>query len=132
MAVLLRIAAAAILVVHLTVGCCAHHAHACDGQGQSSPTQGPAAPDSQCPDGTRGHADHSHHGPQDCQGNPCSVVLSSPPVSERIGQPSQAFVAPPVCDLSTLLGISFKQRFFPTGRLSLPVRLHLANQVLLI
>jgi hypothetical protein len=132
MAVLLRIAAAAIFVVHLTVGCCAHHGHACDGQGQSSPTQGPAAPDSQCPDGSRGHADHSHHGPQDCQGNPCSVVLSSPTVSDRIGQPSQAFVAPSVCDLSSLLGISFEQRFFPTGRLSLPVRLHLANQVLLI
>jgi len=49
-----------------------------------------------------------------------------------LGQPSQAFVAPPVCDVSSLLGVSFEQRFFSTGRLSLPVRLHLANQVLLI
>lgn len=136
---LLRIGTAAAFVVHLWVGCCGHHAHACDGQENSAPVQKSAAPDSQCPDRcggeedhSRGEADHSHHGPQDCQGNPCSVVLSSPTASDWFGQPAQAFVAPPICDLSSLLGISFEQRFFATGRLLLPVRLHLANQVLLI
>ncbi len=132
MVLLCRIVTAAVFMVHLTVGCCGHHAHACDSQGQSPPNQGPATPDGQCSDASDGHADHTHHGPGDCQGTACSVILSSPTDTDSFGQPSQAFVAPPVCDLSSSLGISFEQRFFPTGRLSLPVRLHLANQVLLI
>lgn len=132
MAVFVRIATAAAFAVHLWMGCCGHHAHACDGQGQSSPAQESTTPDGQCQDGRGEHADHTHHGPQDCQGGKCNVVLSSPTVSDSFGQASQAFVAPTVCDLSALLGVSFDQRFLPTGRLSLPVRLHLANQVLLI
>jgi hypothetical protein len=139
MAVLLRIATAAIFLFHLTVGCCAHHAHACDGQGHSPLAQASATPGDQCsgsPCSGAEHpdteADHSHHGPQDCQGNPCSVAPSSRTVGDSLGQPSQAFVVPPVCDHSSLVGVSFEQRFFPTGRLSLSVRLHLANQVLLI
>jgi len=132
MAAMLRVATAAILVVHLMLGCCVHHAHACDGQAKSLPNQGPAAADRQFPDAFGGQADHSHHGPQDCQGGKCHVIASSPTVRDWFGQPAQAFAAAPVCDASSLLSIFVEQRFFPTGRLSLPVRLHLANQVLLV
>jgi len=132
MAGLCRLLTAATLVVHLTVGCCWHHAHACEGRGHLPPVQGAAMPDGQCPDSSGSRADHTHHGPQDCQGGTCSVVPSSRTVSDWFGQPSLAFVVPLLYDLSTSAGIFSEQRFFPTGRLLLAVRLHLANQVLLI
>jgi hypothetical protein len=42
------------------------------------------------------------------------------------------FVAPLFQDLSSLAGIANEQHSFATGRLLTPIRLHPANQVLLI
>jgi hypothetical protein len=128
---LCRIATAALLMLHLTVGCCGHHAHACDSQGQSSSAQESATSSGQCQDGRAGHADHAHHGPQDCQGARCSVVSFGRTVIDSLTSPSQTPFALLLADpLSLVRGES--EQHFPTGRLLLPVRLHLANQVLLI
>lgn len=132
MVLLCRIVTAAIFVVHLTVGCCVHHAHACDSQGHSSPADEPATPDDQCPESGGSHADHTHHGPQDCQGATCSVIPSNQTVGGLRGQPVQTLVVPLLTDLSSLVGSVSEQHSFGAGRLLLPVRLHLANQVLLI
>ena len=133
MAGLFRILIAAALVVHLAVGCCAHHAHGCDGPEDTSPAQCPATPDGHGRDTSGGHADHSHHGPDDCQGAKCSVVALSRPIRDTFSQPSEAFVVPVLDDeFASLTGILVTHRSMPSGRRSLPVRLHLANQVLLI
>jgi len=124
-----RILTAALLVAHFTVGCCAHHAHACDGMDRPLPAQGAATPDGQCPGSG---VDHAHHGPHDCQGGKCSVVSPNRTVRDGFVPPFQTFSAPLLDDLPALVGNAAEQRFFPTGRLLLPVRLHLANQVLLI
>lgn len=131
MVLLCRIAIAALLMIHLTVGCCGHHAHACDSQGQASPAQESATSAGQCQDGRGEHADHAHHGPRDCQGAKCSVVSSGRTVIDSLASPSQASFALLLADPLSPASAASEQRF-PTGRLLLPVRLHLANQVLLI
>ena len=123
---LFRILTAVVFAVHLMVGCCAHHAHACESQGDVQPAHG------QCPDSHEGETDHSDHGPQDCQGSPCSFVASSSPSSHSFAQPSQTFVIALLTDQPSLVGTGSKQHCFATGRLLLSVRLYLVNQVLLI
>ena len=120
-----RILSAVTLVVHLLVGCCAHHAHACDATGLSA-LEGH----------TRGDcgetADHSHHGPDDCQGVKCSFVSSSRPASDSaVFCISAFFTALPDRELSQV-GSVHGQFPVASGRLALAVRLHLANQVLLL
>lgn len=129
MAGLFRILNSATLVVHLMVGCCLHHALGCETQHYSSGTHCDTTLDGQCPQCRR---DHSHHGTQDCQGGTCSFVSPRRTVGGSFIPPHQAsFVALPI-DQSSHAGIGTRQRFQATGRLLLPVRLHLANQVLLI
>lgn len=127
---LFRILTAVVFAVHLMVGCCAHHAHACDSKGDVQPAHG------QCPDSRsgshEGETDHSDHGPQDCQGSPCSIVASTSPSSHAFAQSSLPFVTVLLTDQPSLVGIDSEQHFFATGWLLLPVRLHLANQVMLI
>lgn len=135
MAGLCRIMIGATLLVHLAVGCCLHHAHACDAQKQSCPSQGCDTPDQQRPDSPVGHADHSHHGSQDCEGNRCVWISPSPTAVRSLVKcisPVQVlFVA--LLDVQPLnVGSESQQRFWATSRLLLPVRLHLAYQVLLI
>ncbi len=132
MARLCRLFIAATLVLHLTVGCCWHHAHACEGRGDMPPASGHPLPDGQCPDGSGSRANHTHHGPQDCRGGTCSAVMSNQIARDWLARPSLAFVVPLASGPSSLLGLSWEQRSISTGRLLLPVRLHLANQVLLI
>lgn len=127
MAVFCRILIAGTLVVHLTVGCCGHHAHACEGD--LSPAHSDATHDGQCPEN---ECDHSHHGANDCQGARCSFVSSSRPVGDWLVQPLQASFPTLLCDQPSLVGFSPEQPTLSSGRLLLPVRLHLANQVLLI
>jgi hypothetical protein len=129
MAWLVRIFTAATFVVHLTVGCCSHHAHGCEGAFGPSSAQDHATYDGQCPENG---SDHSHHGPQHCQGEKCSFISPSRTVSDSLSQPFQASVAVLLNDLPLPSGISSGQRFLPMSQHSLPVRLHLANQVLLI
>ena len=129
MAKLCRIVTAAILVVHLIVGCCAHHAHACDGHGHSPSARGDATSGGRCPESG---GDHSRHGPKDCQGAKCSFVSPSRTVSDSFVPPLQASCARLLDDPASPLGVGSEQHSRATGRLLLPVRLHLANQVLLI
>jgi hypothetical protein len=132
MAVLARVASAAIFIVHLAVGCCAHHAHACDGRSESHSTQGLYAHHSNCPDDHQGPADHRHHAPHDCQGSTCSVIPASRITSNLLVPLFEAFTAPALSDPPSPVGVLCEQRFFAAGPLPMPVRLHLANQVLLI
>jgi hypothetical protein len=132
MAKLCRILTAAAFVVHMIVGCCAHHAHACEGQGLALPAQGVAAADDHCSDGHSSPADHSHPAPDGCHGAKCSTVLPSQLANHWFGQPSLASFVSALDDLSSQSGILSAQRCLPMGWLLLPIRLHLANQVLLI
>jgi hypothetical protein len=125
-----RILSIATLVVHLMVCCCcSHHAHGCESELCSSPVHSDAASDDQ---GLLCGCDRSHHGTQGCQGAKCSLV----PLRRTVGgshiRPFQAsFAALPDGQL-TRVAIVSQQQSQATGRLLLPVRLHLANQVLLI
>lgn len=153
MAGLCRILIAATLVVHLTVGCCAHHAHACEGKDRPSTAHSDATPDGQRPGRSEDHshhgtkdckaetpdgqcpgqsADHSHHGAEDCQGEECSFVPPNRAVSDSFVLPLQALFVALLDDQIPLVGIGREQHTLSSGRLILPVRLHLANQVLLI
>jgi hypothetical protein len=123
---LFRILTAVVLAVHLMVGCCWHHAHACESKGDTQSTHG------QCPDSHDSGADHSQHGPQDCRGSQCSFVASSNLNSHSLSQPSQTFVLVSLADQPSLVGMGSEQHFFATGRFPLSVRLYLVNQVLLI
>ena len=129
MARLCRILIAATLVVHLTVGCCSHHAHACEGKDRPSPAHSDATPDGQCHGQS---ADHSHHGAEDCREEKCSFVSPNRTVSDSFVLPLQAFFVALLDDQLPLVGIGREQHTLSSGRLLLPVRLHLANQVLLI
>ena len=129
MAGLCRILIAATLVVHLTVGCCSHHAHACDGKDCPLPAHCDATPDGQCP----GHGtDHSHHGAKDCQGEKCSFIFPSRIVGDSPVEPFRAhFVALPN-DQLPLAVVGREHLTLASCRQLLPVPLHLTNQVLLI
>jgi hypothetical protein len=129
---IVRCLTAVMLAVHVTVGCCAHHVHACEDQGHCPPGGGGTSPDGQCHAGHSSPAEHAHHGPHDCQGSKCSFIVTSQTAGNAFVQLSQVFFVPLLDDLSSLPGICCGQHFLPTGRLLLPVRLHLANQVLLI
>jgi len=60
------------------------------------------------------------------------MVCPSRTVFDSLIPAFQASFAPLFDDLATLGGEASDQHFFPAGRLLPPVRLHLANQVLLI
>ncbi|MHB8898949.1 MAG: hypothetical protein ACYC6Y_09405 [Thermoguttaceae bacterium] len=129
MADLWRILMAAMLGVHLTVGCCLHHAHACEENGGARSFEGHGDPGEDRPEGA---TNHSHHGPGDCQGIRCSAVFSKSALGNSM--------IPPWATCSTALrddpyrasGIDRQQRAAASGRQLLPVRLHLVHQVLLI
>jgi hypothetical protein len=130
-----RILTAAMLAVHLMVGCCWHHAHACDAKDCSSRAHHDASHDrGQCPESGDGH---SHHGPQNCQGERCSYLAPTISLNQTVSNSltlsfQTVFVALPD-DRLPLVGFGPDRQFSLTsGRLLLPVRLHLANQVLLI
>jgi hypothetical protein len=129
MARLCRILIAATLTVHLTVGCCWHHAHGCEGNSSLSSTHSDAPHDDQCPESS---GDHSQHGTEDCQGAKCSFVSPNRTINDSLVQPLPAFSAELLDDQLPLVGIGREQHVLSSGRLLLPVRLHLANQVLLI
>ena len=131
MAGLCRVLIAATLVVHLTVGCCSHHAHGCDGMDCPSVAHSDAAHDhdGQYPDNG---GDRSPHGAQDCQGVKCSFVFPSRTATDSVVRPFQTSFAVLLNDQTSLVGCGIEQYSQISGRLMLPVRLHLANQVLLI
>ena len=126
---LCRILVSAMLVVHLMVGCCAHHAHGCESKHTSSATHSDATLEGQCPEC---RCDHSHTGPRQCQGRKCSLASLRQPVGGSSSPPFAASFAALCRAYFSQLAISLHQQSLATGRQLLPVRLHLANQVLLI
>lgn len=126
---LLRILSIVMLVVYLTVGCCAPHAQMCDSH----------------------HACTAAHGGMLCE-RPCGDCGCDPPNQEhRKCQDRRYFVAKlrRGCDdfsplplpasfavlteaRISLATIDGRPPLPASGRLLIPVRLHLANQVLLI
>ncbi len=134
---LLNNLSAAILVVHLVVGCCAHHAHdcpqTCDARHSRGMGHGASAP---CDGHSSGHPDQTtdhHHGTDECQGVKCSYLrTASDTLAKAFLLPRLAHVTPVLADDSALVGGFSEQPALASGRLLLPVRLHLANQVLLI
>ncbi len=71
----------ALLVAHLVLGCCWHHAHACDSPWMTSHTGPPVAASSHSAcNGKSGHHqrhESQHHGDHACEGAACSAVLST-------------------------------------------------------
>ncbi len=125
-----RILTAVLFATHIVVGCCGHHAHAYEDQHQSAPVQETVCPDANS-DGQTDDSDH--HGPGDCKGARCSFVLSTSPVGGQLNV--QYAPLPDTLSLdsgSSLLNSCSERSLFMVGRLLMPVRLHLANQVLLI
>jgi hypothetical protein len=131
MAIAGRIACAVILMVHLMVGCCGHHAHACESHVQSPSLPNAPASDDDCPDHAGLPLEHSHHGSHDCQGTSCSVVLQNRTTAELTAEPSEVFAAAIIDGLNPSVDTVSVQRTLPACRLP-SVRLHLANQILLI
>lgn len=127
MAGLCRVLVAAALGGHLTVGCCWHHAHG--HEGGFFPVRSGAAHDGQ---GCENECDHSHHGPNNCQGPRCSFVSSGRAVDALLVQPLEGAFAALLEDRPSPAGCLGDPLALASGRLLLPVRLHLANQVLLI
>ena len=131
MGTLSRFLSIGLLVVHLLVCCCccSDHARGCESKLCSSPVHSDAAPEEQ---GPQCGCDHSHHGTQGCQGVKCSLVPPRRTVSGSLIRPFlPSFVALPDVQL-TRAAIGSLQHSQASGHLLLPVRLHLANHVLLI
>lgn len=139
MAEMVRSLTAAALAVHLVLGCCEHHALACLEEGHSQHHAAPATAldaahdcHGECPDGRSGGP---HRGAHECHGAPCSFVRPSHETTAAsllmLGQPHFVLMAagPPA---SAAASFGSWRQFLPTGPLPLPVRLHLAHQVLLI
>lgn len=124
-----RVLIAASLVIHLGLGCCAHHAHACEGTVLRSVVQSDGTTNQPSPSRD---AHHSHHGTDDCQGTQCSYVSPDRTLSDSLGPSLGVVFVSVLDDPIPTVGIGLKRPLLTSGRLLLPVRLHLANQVLLI
>lgn len=126
MAGLARILSIATLIVHLMVGCCSHHAQGCESRDRSAAT-GESTPDGRC-----APCLCDHHGTEDCRSSKCSLPFPRRTVAGSALPRSEASLATWTDSGLSGAGIASHERFRATGRLLMPVRLHLANQVLLI
>ncbi|MHB1036245.1 MAG: hypothetical protein ACYC35_15910 [Pirellulales bacterium] len=126
-----------MLLGHLVLGCCWHHAHACVpacGESREAATEG-------CLEGLLESASNEsidqpceqHHGRHVCQDNAC-VYLRTPVENEweadhgsiaTVGVPSPAAVLAPIT-------LDHRAATSSPGAILPPIRLHLANQVLRI
>ena len=128
MARLSDILSVALLVAHLMVGCCcACHLHACESDRAFSASHGTAKPDVGCPQCI---CDHSHHGPRECPGYKCSFVSHRRLVKGSCNLKLPASIVVLTDAGFPRMAIALHGR--TTGHVLLPIRLHLANQILLI
>jgi hypothetical protein len=126
---------AAAFLLHMWLGCCAHHAHACEGS--ACPPHSVEAVD-------HSHADHDHGVNSPCEQSP----TDSPCPAERCDGSQCVFVSVgktelpqdstiallPVLSSTACAGLctAHAVSVIDTGGLiALPVRIHLFNQVLL-
>lgn len=125
-----RILSIATVAVQLMVGCCcSHHAHGCGNERPFSPVHREIERAEQCP---QCGCDQSHQGTQGCQRVKCSLVFPRRTVGGSFIRLLQAsFAALPDGQLARA-AIGSLQHSQASGHLLLPVRLHLANHVLLI
>ncbi len=148
MRTIITLIAAAAFVLHLTLGCCAHHAHAvegsvcsehastvhhnhgCKGHGGNSHSHGSHDHDSQPPaDGPADEECPGHH----CNAGHCAFMAAGKTVIAKDTYLAvlPLFVAAPLTHVSISPRIS--ATISNSGRLiAPPVRTHLFNQVLLI
>ena len=130
MARLPGILSVALLVAHLMVGCCcACHVHACESDRDFSAIHGTATLDVGCP---RCICEHSHHGSLECRGHKCSFISPRRPVGGSFNLKLPASFAVLTDAGFPRMAIGLREQSRTTGYLLLPVRLHLANQILLI
>jgi hypothetical protein len=136
MQIILSNVTAALLVLHAVFGCCWHHAHHCAEEcGMAQTAERPDCHEGHSPgdcDSTAPTNHDGHHGSRECQGNPCSFVASISPNGNSFAQSFQASVLLLLDDRHPMIGAGSKQHFLSAGWLLPPVRLHLANQVMLI
>jgi hypothetical protein len=125
----LRLFTALVLSVHLVMGCCVHHAHGCESMDDSPPQT--ASLETQCCESSN-DSDHGDHGSTKCEGDKCSFLASSLTPQKLHSGPQPSFAVAIVTEPLSSTVLHSAPNFFTTGRLLLPVRLHLANQVLLI
>lgn len=130
MAGLFRVLTVVTLTVHLTMGCCWHHAHGCpdDASQASSPHQAMPGAACSCNDAPSDHGSHGCHEPK------CSFVAASRLVVDATAASgfAQATSGALLNDPSSREGFSSFSLLSSMDRLLPPVRLHLAHQVLLI
>ena len=126
---LLHILSILALLVHLTVCCCSCHALDCNRSAHFPTVRGTAVSVEQ---GSQVCCEHSPSGPRDCRGARCSLVAPrrtlNGPLIPSVQLPCAVLCSgEPAC-----VGI-MSQRVNRTSVHYLPpVRLHLANQVLMI
>jgi hypothetical protein len=132
MAGLVRILTAVMFTAHILLGCCLHHAHAENVKNCPISDRDNPSAKSQCHDSHGNDSDHSQHGSRECQSSKCAAISMSRSAGNSFAQPAQTFVASPMTNPCPVIGVISKQCFLASGELLLPIRLHLANQVLLI
>lgn len=118
-----------ILTVHLAVGCCANRARRCENKRVSWATHRDTVFESRC---TECRCSPPHHGPGHCKHD----KRSTPPRRRPAGGSSSPLISASFAVLSEgripRCAWNSHQPFHGLGRRLLSVRLHLANQVLLI
>ena len=124
-----RILSMATLIAQLMLGCCLPHAHGCETELCFSAVHCDTTLHGQC---LHCRCDQSHHGTQDCRGGKCSFVSPRRTIGGSLVPSFQASFAALLDDRLSRGATGLQQQLGGTGRLMLPVRLHLANQVLLI
>jgi hypothetical protein len=130
MARLSCILSGALLVAHLMVGCCcACQFHGCQNDPVFPAIHGAATIDVGCP---RCTCDHSRHGPLECRGHKCFLVSPRRPVGGSFNLKLPASYAVLTDASVPRMAIRLDEQSQATGYLLPPIRLHLANQVLLI
>lgn len=122
---LCRILSTATLVVHLTVICCTPYVQGC--QGKDCPFRAPAAPSSHS---TECECERSQH-TLSHQGGKRSSVSTRRVDGTSHFPPFQGFFLALPNDQPNQLNMGFQQRIQDAESV-LPIRIHLANQVLLI
>jgi hypothetical protein len=129
MAELLRILSVATVAVHLTMGCCWHHAHGCEDGRNPATARDSAVLGVQCPDS---YGCQSDHGSSDCRQPKCSFVFPNRSILSAADVPDRLTLTASLDAEQFRESIGSQQCFVTASRLLMPVRLHLANQVLLI
>jgi hypothetical protein len=134
-----------VLLVHMGLGCCWHHAHACvahghaphaGGEGCACEASHPPLCEHRCdhadgPDAPGGHEGHEHQ----CDGDRCEFVRSKPFCDEGRDGNVNAIAVPsvaPAMECPLKLNASTMRAATSPGGLPLPLRAHLLFCVLLI